>query len=151
MVNRAPQLIIAAILLPILAFAQSPSPSDAMALEQQQKWAEAAQAWKGVTASNPNDAAAFAAMGVDLSRLQRYSEAAAAYRKALTLNPHLPGIELNLGLAEYKQHRWSAAATAFRAVLAADPAAHKRAPCLALATTQCESSSWRLSILRRPA
>ena len=114
-------LVVALFLLPASVLAQAPTPSDAIAFEQQQKWPEAAQAWKAVTARNPNDAAAFAALGVDLARLQKYDEAAMAYRKALSLNPKLPGIQLNLGLAEYKQQRWAAAATAFRAALAADP------------------------------
>ena len=101
--------------------APAQTPSDAIALEQQQKWADAAQVWKKVTTRNPRDASAFAALGVDLSRLQKYDEAAAAYRKALKLNPKLQGIQLNLALAEYKQGHWSAAAKALKAVLDADP------------------------------
>ena len=91
-----------------------------MAFEQQQKWADAAQAWKAVTVRNPSDAAAFASLGVDLARQQKLDEAAAAYRKALKLNPKMPGLQLNLGLAEFKQGHFSGAATAFRSALAAD-------------------------------
>src|SRR5579864_8605248 len=96
MKRSLPGIAIAALLLPALALAQAPRPSDASALEQQQKWAEAAQVWKGVTQRSPNDAAGFAALGVDLARLQKYDEATSAYRKALKLNPKLPGVELNL-------------------------------------------------------
>ena len=67
------------------------------------KIARSRPAWKAVTEHNPADAAAFASLGVVLSRQQKYSEAASAYRKALALNPKLPGVELNLGLAEFKQ------------------------------------------------
>ena len=97
------QILIGALLASSAARAQSPKPEDALAFEQQQKWLEAVQVWKAVTARNPNDAAAFAALGVDFSRLQKYDDAAAAYRKALRLNPRLPGVRFNLGLAEFKQ------------------------------------------------
>ena len=50
-----------------LATAQSSTPADAMALEQQQKWNQAAQVWTTVTQRNPNDAAAFASLGLDLA------------------------------------------------------------------------------------
>ena len=108
------------LLLGALLSASAQSPADALALEQQQKWAEAAAVWKAITLRNPS-AVAFAEMGVDLSRAQKYDEAAAAYRKALKLNPRLPGIELNLGLAEFKQGHFTAATAALRSVLATDP------------------------------
>src|SRR5690349_16774626 len=88
-----------AVLASIYAIAQAVTPSQAIALEQLGKWAEAVQAWQEVVNKSPHDAAAIASMGVDLARLQRYREAAAAYRKALKLDPKLPGIRLNLGLA----------------------------------------------------
>ena len=115
------QILIGALLASSGVRAQSAKPEDALAFEQQQKWPEAVQVWKAVTARNPNDAAAFAALGVDFSRLQKYDEAAAAYRKALRLNPRLPGIRFNLGLAEFKQRHFPPASAAFLAVLAADP------------------------------
>src|SRR5215475_4968648 len=59
-------LLLVALLLPATLLAQGHTPSDALALEQQQKWAEAADVWKAVTTRNPNDAQAYAAMGVDL-------------------------------------------------------------------------------------
>src|SRR5437763_688673 len=81
------------------ALAQVPSAADALALEQQQKWGEAAEVWKPLTERNPKDAAASASFGLDLARQQKYVEAVSAYRKALQLNPKLPGLQLNLGLA----------------------------------------------------
>ena len=62
---------------------------------------EAAKAWRAVTARSPNDAAAFASLGVVLSKQQKYAEAASAYRRALTLDPKLPGVALNLGLVVF--------------------------------------------------
>jgi tetratricopeptide (TPR) repeat protein len=97
------------------------TPDEAIAFEQQGKLAEAAEAWRAVTARNPGDAAAFAALGSVLSKEQKYSDADAAYRKALALDSKLPGIELNLGLAEFKQGHFTAAAVALRSALAQDP------------------------------
>src|SRR3954453_22075267 len=106
------KLVIAALLPRLVLLAHAQTPADALALEQQQKWPEAAQAWKAVISRNPSDAAAFASLGVDLAKQQKYSEASAAYRSALKVNPLLPGIQLNLGLAEFKQGHFSSAATA---------------------------------------
>ncbi len=91
------------LLAAVEAGAQTPGPAEARALEQQGKLAEAAQVWRSITQRNPSSAAAFASLGVVLSRQRQYRDAAAAYRKALALNPRLPGIALNLGLAEFKQ------------------------------------------------
>jgi tetratricopeptide (TPR) repeat protein len=91
------------------AAAQTAGPSAATNFEQQGKYAEAAEVWRYLTTQNPRDAAAFASLGVDLSRLAKYSEAAVAYRTALALDPSLPGIPLNLGLAEFKQGHFPAA------------------------------------------
>src|SRR5947207_15749943 len=102
-------LLAIALLLPTSATAQKPSPSDALALEQQGKLEEAAGAWRSVTQRNPKDAAAFGSLGVVLSKQQKYQEAASAYKKALALNPKLPGIQLNLGLAEFKMGRFDGA------------------------------------------
>ena len=80
----------AVINLLLLSSARPQSPSEALALQQQGKLAEAAEAWQAVTRKNPHDAAAFASLGVVLSKQEKYAEAASAYRKALTLNPKLP-------------------------------------------------------------
>src|ERR1043166_3926243 len=49
--------------------------STAQALENDGKWEEAAQEWLAVTRKNPEDARAFASLGVDFSRLQKFQEA----------------------------------------------------------------------------
>ena len=92
-----------------------------MALEQQGKLPEAVEAWRAVTEHNPQDAGAFAGLGVALARETRYKDAAAAYRKAIALNPRLPGLQLNLGLAEYKQGQFAAAIPPLKAALLQDP------------------------------
>src|SRR5271165_4488664 len=113
--------LFAALLSPFFASAQAPTPSQAMALEQQGKLAEAAGAWQAITQHSPQDAAAFASWGVVLSKQGKYQEAVQAYEKALALNPKLPGIQLNLGLAEFKQGRLQEAIAPLGAALAADP------------------------------
>jgi tetratricopeptide (TPR) repeat protein len=105
----------------VLATAQTSTPSEAQALEQQGKLPEAEKAWRKVTQANPQDAAAFASLGLVLSRQEKYQQAVAAYRKAIALNPKLPGIHLNWGLAEFKQQHFDAALAPLRAALAADP------------------------------
>ncbi|HEX4427460.1 MAG TPA: tetratricopeptide repeat protein, partial [Terriglobales bacterium] len=81
-------------------FAQTPSPAEAVALQQQGKYPEAADAWQAITKANPRDAAAFASLGVVLSKLEKYEDASTAYRRAIALDRKLPGMQLNLGLAE---------------------------------------------------
>src|SRR5277367_3244774 len=83
--------------------AQAPTPGAAIALQQQGRLPEAESAWKAWLKLHPDDAPAFASLGVVLSREEKYAEAAAAYRKALALDPKLPGMQLNLGLAEFKR------------------------------------------------
>ncbi len=100
---------------------QSPDVARAMAFEQQGKLDEAASAWRTVTVANPKDAAAFASLGVVLSRQQKYTEAAVAYRKGLALDPKLPGVALNLGLAEFKLGRFKDAVAPLRSALTENP------------------------------
>src|SRR5947199_9035038 len=72
---RASLLIAGSLLASVLAFAQAPTPSDALTLQQQGNWRAAAQAWKSITERNPQDAAAFASRGVAFSNEQNYSDA----------------------------------------------------------------------------
>jgi Tfp pilus assembly protein PilF len=104
-----------------IAVAQSATPAQAQGLEQEGKLEEARKAWRTITEQDPKDAAAFASLGVVLSRQQRYKEAASAYRKALALDPKLPGVQLNLGLAEFKQGEFESAIRPLEAALNADP------------------------------
>ena len=114
--------IILSFLFAIPAFGQTGTPEEAMALEKQGKLEEAVKVWRTVIQQNPRHAAAYASLGVILSKLQKFDEAAIAYKKALALNPNLPpGIQLNLGLAEFKQGHFKSAIAPFSIVLAADP------------------------------
>src|SRR5271156_910293 len=54
------------------AGAQTPSPSAALALEQQGKLTEAEKSWRSIVQQNPQDAAAQASLGVVLSRQGKY-------------------------------------------------------------------------------
>jgi len=106
---------------PSLGTAQSPTPAEAIALEQKGNLEAATTAWRSIIKQNPRDAAAFANLGVVLAKQQKYPEAAAAYKKALALNPKLPGIQLNLGLAEFKQGLFAAAIAPLKTAAAQDP------------------------------
>jgi tetratricopeptide (TPR) repeat protein len=123
---------VAAIFLATTFFATTPvsagfaavpaqTPAEAIALQQKGDLPRAAQAWRAVTLRHPDDAAAFASLGVVLSKQQKYPEAATVYRKALALDPKLPGVELNLGLAEFKQGHFRSAESPLRRALQADP------------------------------
>lgn len=101
--------------------AQTPSPAVALAFEQQGKLAEAETTWRQVVQQNPQDAAAFASLGLVLSRQGKYEQAVPAYKKATALNPELPGVHLNWGLAEFKQGHFEAAIAPLSAALNADP------------------------------
>src|SRR5712664_4442587 len=110
-----------ALVSPLLVTAQTPTPSQALALEQQGKLAEAEQTWRQIAEANPQDAAAFASLGLALSKQGKYDQAVPAYKKAIALNPKLPGVHLNWGLAEFKQAHFEAALVPLSAALAADP------------------------------
>lgn len=124
--TRSPlELVALALLLSASTLAQAPSPSQAIALEHQENWEQAALVWQAIIKQSPRDAGALASLGIDFARLQKYPDAAAAYRRALEINPNLPGIQLNLGLAEFKQGRFRSAVAPLRAALAADPASQQ--------------------------
>src|ERR1043166_2078730 len=72
-------LVIATLLVCPWAAAQKPSASEALALEREGKFAEAAGAWRLVVKEEPRNAAAWASLGLDLARTQDYASAVAAY------------------------------------------------------------------------
>ena len=71
-------LVVAVLLLQAFASPQTATPAQAIALEEQGKLPEAIAAWQHVTQQNPQDAGAFASLGVDLAKETKYKEAAAA-------------------------------------------------------------------------
>src|SRR5260370_32689155 len=110
-----------ALFLTVPANSWAQTPSQAQALEQQGKLPEAEKAWRQITQANPQDAAAFASLGLVLSKQGKYEQAVPAYRNAIALNPKLPGIHLNWGLAQFKQDHFDAAVAALTAAMAAAP------------------------------
>jgi len=75
--------MLATILLTALLLAQTQAGE---ALIAQSKWAEAAPIFEEATRANPNDAAAWAALGLTQFNLGRIDAASAAYEKALALD-----------------------------------------------------------------
>lgn len=122
-------LIPAFFALALAAHAAQPAPgaSQAIALEQQGRYADAAEAWRALTQHDPKDAAAFASLGLDLARLGKYPEAVTAYRKALRLDPHIEGLQLDLGLALFKQGKLDEAIAPLRQAAAAAPESEQAA------------------------
>lgn len=101
--------------------AQGGSPQNALELEQQGQNAEAERAWQSVARSNPQNAEAFAHLGLVEARQNRYDDAIENYRKALTLNPSLPGLQMNLGLALFKAKDFKNSIKLFAAELKKHP------------------------------
>jgi tetratricopeptide (TPR) repeat protein len=83
--------------------------------------AQAEKHWRSVVQRDPNNAAAFATLGVVFSQEKKFDDAIRAYKKALAIDPKLPGLHLNLGLAHFKQGNFPAAIAPLKAALAADP------------------------------
>ena len=74
-----------------------------------------------VTQHNPKDAAAFASLGVVLSKLEKYEEAASAYHRAIALNPKLPGSNLILAWRNSNKDIFRQPSSHSAGALAADP------------------------------
>jgi tetratricopeptide (TPR) repeat protein len=74
----------------------------ALQLEENGQFVEAEAAWHAAIQVHPNDADAYAHLGLLQSRQEHYGAAVPLYRKALALNPAMPGVRLNLGLALFK-------------------------------------------------
>jgi tetratricopeptide (TPR) repeat protein len=97
--------------------AQDSRRSDALALEQQGRVADAVVAWQAIAKAHPGDAEAYAHLGLLEARDGHYKEAIPFYRKALGLNPQIPGLRLNLGLAYFKAGSMRSAVATFEPLL----------------------------------
>ena len=93
----------------------------AVALEQQNKAAEAEAAWRAYSKAHPASPEPYAHMGLLEARQEHYTEAIGLYRKALRLNPNVPGLRLNLGLALFKGGQPKEAIVEFRTLLKGAP------------------------------
>lgn len=89
----------------------------AITLELQGNNIEAENAWRGVLKTHPENAEAFAHLGLLEARRGRYSQAVPLYRKAFALNPKMPGLRLNLGLSQFKSGALKEAVQNFTALL----------------------------------
>jgi tetratricopeptide (TPR) repeat protein len=99
----------------------SPSPEQAIALEQQGQLKEAEEIWNCVTRENSTNARAWARLGLVRALQGKYSDAVPAYRRALALDSKLPGVQLDLGLALVKQEQFKAAIPSLTAAVAETP------------------------------
>lgn len=94
----------------------------AISYEQQGEAAKAQSAWEDVLKLQPQDAEAYAHLGLLEAQQEHYEEAVARYRKALALSPEMPGLRLNLGLALFKAGKMKDAVTTFLPLLKTLPA-----------------------------
>ena len=94
----------------------------AISYEQQGEAAKAQSAWEDVLKLHPQDAEAYAHLGLLEAQQEHYEEAVARYRKALALSPEMPGLRLNLGLALFKAGKMKDAVTTFLPLLKTLPA-----------------------------
>ncbi len=94
----------------------------AIQLQQSERYAEAESEWHAYLKSHPQDADAYASLGLLKSRQEKYKEAIPLYRKALALDSRMSGIRLNLGLAYFKTGAMKEAITAFTPLLETYPA-----------------------------
>src|ERR1700742_5275314 len=78
-------------------------------LEQQRAYPKAEEAWREITTDDPQNAMAWAHLGLVRAMEGKYAEAVPAYRKALQLDPRQTGVQLNLGLALFKQQHFQEA------------------------------------------
>ena len=93
----------------------------ALAHQAEGRHEEAAEAYETHVAQHPDDAAAWAHLGSELTLLGRLAQGEAASRKAIELRPTAPSGWTSLGLALGQQERFAEAETAFLQALALDP------------------------------
>lgn len=99
------------------------STAAAYALEQAGEYQQAQTAWEQIAKAHPEDAEAYANLGLLEARQEHYTRAIALYRKAQGLNRGMPGLQMNLGLALFKSGDLRGAIREFEPLLKeADPA-----------------------------
>ena len=95
--------------------------TQAVSLQQQGKFQEAATEYKKILTRKPDYVEAQANLGVVLARLGKNEEAISAYETALNLAPQLTQIWLNVGILHYRVSQFEKAINAFDKFLAANP------------------------------
>lgn len=95
--------------------------NQAVRLQQEGKFSEAADEYRAILKLKPDYAEAHANLGVVLARLGKYEEATQAYEAAYKLAPHLTPILLNLGIAHYRAGQFAKAVEVFPQFLEKNP------------------------------
>lgn len=122
------QRLLSLALIPVLlappasTHAQTTQRDTALSYEQQGNLPEAESAWHAILKAHPNDAEAYAHLGLIAGHQEHYKEAATLYRKALALSPSQQGVRLNLGLALFKAGEMKEAVPVFAQLLKSAPA-----------------------------
>ncbi len=93
----------------------------ALALEQQKQYVQAEAAWRAVLQMHPNNAEAYAHLGLLEALQTHYQAAVPLYRKALAIDAEMPGVRLDLGLALFKSGQMKAAIEIFSRLLKSQP------------------------------
>ena len=113
----AGSLLLAMASLNMPVWTQTPAEQAAFSLEQLGKPAEAEEAWKALSKTQPSNPVPFAHLGLLEARQEHYPQAIAFYRKAMALGPTMPGLRLNMGLALFKDGQYRPAIQAFTPLL----------------------------------
>lgn len=95
--------------------------NQAVALQQEGKFAEAAEQYRAILQRKPDYAEAQANLAAVLGRLGKYKEAVTAYETALKLAPQFVPIWLNLGILHYRANEFEGAINALDKFLEAHP------------------------------
>lgn len=122
--NRILQTLLALFLTAALGTAQNSyeaSRQAALALEAQNKAAEAETAWQVLSRQYPKNPEPYARRAVLEARQEHYDKAVPLYRKALELNPSVPGLRLNLALALFKGGQLKDSIPEFESLLKTTP------------------------------
>jgi serine/threonine-protein kinase len=90
-------------------------------LSAQEKYGEAAAAYRKAIDLKPDFAEAYSNLGRALDELRKYDDAAAALRKAIDLKPDLVSAHVNLGVAPQGQKNYREAEAAYRKAIDLQP------------------------------
>ncbi len=99
----------------------------ALTLEQRGQLTQAEEAWRSLLRVHPNDAEAYAHLGLLEARQQHFDAAVPLYRKALALDPSVSGVRLDLGLSLFKSGQLKPAIETFSQLLKNQPATSPQA------------------------
>jgi Flp pilus assembly protein TadD len=89
---------------------------------RENRLADAESAFRRVLVMDPQNAGAYANLGVIAMRRKQWAVALRNLEQGERLAPGVPGVRLNIGLAYYGEGQFKAAAQAFKSVIRDDPA-----------------------------